>query len=138
MKKLILLFLFSACVMTTFAQFKEPLTKEQLQFSLEKADKMKSSGTILCFLGGIGLASGVIMYISGLSDLAAENSTNSLDKDLTLTLGGIAVGVVGIAGLGVGIPFAVAGSHKKNNIELELMRFKGTATVGGVGFKIRF
>jgi hypothetical protein len=138
MKKLILVLLFSSCVMTTFSQYREPLTREQLQFSLEKADKMKSGGTILCILGGIGLVSGAIMYISGLSDMTAENSTNSIDKDLTKSLAGIAVGAVGVVGLGVGIPFAIVGSNKKNNIELELMRFKGTASISGVGFRIRF
>jgi hypothetical protein len=108
------------------------LNKDQLKLALKKSSENMLFGQIMIGLG-IGLIMpGVVMILDG------------------QRYNGIAPGTETVRGLGflgtgflfelVSIPTTITSSNRKTNIEIELAKFnmKGSASLNGIGFKIRF
>ena len=111
------------------------LNQDQLNFALKRAKKTATTGIILTFVG-TGLATiGMVMAINeGVKWTMGEDTNEN-----TVSAGTSAMIFGGIAAL-TGIPVWIVGASKKHNIQLELVKFNspGTASIKGIGLKIRF
>jgi hypothetical protein len=131
MKNLILVLLLTIFTFSVKAQSKSSLIFED---ALGKDKKMERIGTALTVIGGVTFFVGNLLYWKVYNDSA--NGEPSGDK--VNTYRGVMIGGLGL--LAVGIPLWAIGKSKERHIkiEAELFKFKGLASVNGVGLKIRF
>jgi Flp pilus assembly protein TadB len=134
MKKLISIFFLLFFVYTGNAQENNKskwseLNQDQLNFALTKSKKTIKTGKIITY-SGLGVA--VIGTGTALVGLMALNSTAAV--------GGVAMVLGLMTTMYIGIPVWIAGAARKKNITLELVKYypTGSASINGIGLKIRF
>ncbi len=108
------------------------LNQDQLNLTLKKSSENMLVGKI--FIGvGIGLViPGIVMSLSGQSNNDIGPSPETA-RGLDFLGGGLLFELIGI-------PTVIKESHRKTKIEIELAKFntKGSASINGIGLKIRF
>ena len=131
MKTAILVLLLTIYTFSVKSQSKSSLIFED---ALGKDKKMERIGTALTVIGGVTFFVGNLLYWKVYNDSA--NGEPSGDK--VNTYRGVMIGGLGL--LAVGIPLWAIGKSKEKHIkiEAELVKFKGLASVNGIGLKIRF
>jgi len=95
---------------------------------------MERTGTFLSIIGGVTLFAGNVMYWKLYNDNGTkEPPENKVDTYRYVMLGGLGL-------MAVGIPLWATGKVKERQIIInaELVKFKGLASVNGIGLKIRF
>jgi hypothetical protein len=113
------------------------LNKDQLNLALSKSLKAIKAGEIWTGVGiGVGITGGVLI----LDDMSKRQYRTGILGNLPT--GETAAGVLCLVG---GIITTVVGVHKwtvalkqKTEIEMELVKFKGSASMYGIGLKIKF
>jgi hypothetical protein len=110
------------------------LNQDQLNLALTKSKKTAITGIILTF-AGLGVA---IIGERIVVDEATKWPGDNYNENRANT--GSAMVIIGGATMCIGIPFWIVGATKKNKIELELAKFnpKGSASINGIGLKVRF
>jgi hypothetical protein len=114
------------------------LNKAQLDLSLTKANQSVKTGQIMTGIGvGVGIIGGII-YASGLSGIVNSNTIGGINDNLNKGIAGAYLMYGGIITAGIGIPIWIVGANKRNDIEVALVKFKGSASANGIGIKLRF
>jgi hypothetical protein len=140
MKKLIsICFLFLFVVLGNAQENKKPkwseLNQDQLNLALTKSIGTIRTGEILTITGGsVAGIGGLIMIAAGAKWLIdGSDNTNTATTGFGLFIAG------GIT-MYIGIPVWIVGAVRKKNITLELVKFnpRGSASINGIGLKIRF
>jgi hypothetical protein len=111
------------------------LTQDQLNLSLTKSKKTIKTGIILTIVGlGVTITGAAIIV----NEANKAPTGPVFDENIDLT--GYYVTIIGGAIILAGIPVWIVGASKKNKIELELVKFnpKGSASINGIGLKVRF
>jgi hypothetical protein len=104
---------------------------------VEKYRKMKGTGATLTVMGGILLVVGIATLVN-----ATSSYTNSYGSTQTSTSGNAAAGAVayllGLGGLGAGIPLWIVGAHqhRKYNAKLEGLSLRFNLSPQGKGMTI--
>jgi len=106
------------------------LTKDQLQFSLEKVNKNIKTGKIMTGVGVGGALIGGIIYGAGMNSMV-----NGSVDGYAPAMGGSFILWGGILTASVGIPIWIVNENKKADIEIAMVKY---ATGSGVGLKLRF
>ena len=120
----------------------DELNQDQLNLELTKSLKKIKSAKIWTGVGaGLGITGGIIIY-SGTKKYNSEESSGQfhiLNFNEGL-IAGVPILALGIVTVGLAIPTWMKGSNRKKEIELELVKFNppGTASINGIGLKIRF
>jgi hypothetical protein len=102
--------------------------------ALARDKKMQRTGKTLTIIGGVAVFAGNIMYYEIYNDYG-----NKTPPDAKLsTYRSVMIGGLGL--MAAGIPIWVIGVVRERNITIEadLVRFKGAASVNGIGLTIRF
>lgn len=131
MKKLIFFLLISIFTFQANAQSKNTLIFSN---ALEKDKKMQRAGTALMIIGGATFFTGNILYRKVYNDYSnGEPPENKVNTYKYVMFGGLGV-------MAVGIPLWAIGTIKERQIRLDaqLVKFNGTASIYGMGIKIRF
>lgn len=130
------LFVFSSQEVEKFirgAQPNGPLNQEQLNLALRKANRKISTGQAFTIIGAI---TGVVGLILAPNQIHHMEEANDFPK-MVMEVGLIGCG---IGAMSTGIPNWIVGNNNKKKIELELVKIKssGSASINGIGIKIRF
>ena len=131
MNKIILTCLLLFFVLSVSAQSKSSMIFGN---ALAKDKKMQKTGTVLTVIGGVTLFAGNIMYYKVYNDYGnTDPPEDKLSTYRNVMLGGLGL-------MAAGIPLWVIGVLKERHITIEanLVKFKGSASVNGIGLKIRF
>jgi hypothetical protein len=130
MKKLIFVLLLTGFAFSVFAQSKSTMVFGE---AIIKDKRMERIGTILTVAGSGTLFAGNILYWRMYNDYGNKESSGDTIVARTLMMGGLGL-------MAVGIPLWAIGKTKERHIkiEAELVKFKGLASVNGIGLKIRF
>jgi len=130
MKKLIFVLLLTGFAFSVFAQSKSTMVFGE---AIIKDKRMERIGTILTVAGSGTLFAGNILYWRMYNDNGNRESSGDTVAARTLMMGGLGL-------MAVGIPLWAIGKTKERHIkiEAELVKFKGLASVNGIGLKIRF
>jgi hypothetical protein len=110
------------------------LNHDQLNLALTKSKKTIIAGKVLTYSGlGLAITGTTILIIEGAKALEGDASENTASA-------GVYVLIIGGAILWTGVPVLIVGTSKKHKIEFELAKFKnpGSASINGIGLKIRF
>jgi hypothetical protein len=132
MKRLILFCLIVFFAFPVNAQSRKPINQEQLNLDLTKAENVKRTGLVLTVIGGVAAVSGTVLYWKIYDNYGNREPPSGKVKAYAYTM---------LGGLGLtaaGIPLWIIGGAKTRHIEAELVRFNGSASVNGIGFKIKF
>jgi hypothetical protein len=126
----------SICFFLFFALSLNAQTKSPAIFGAAsvKNKRMEISGTVLTAVGGITLFAGNIMFWKLYNnDSNGPPSQDKVDTSVRVMLGGLGL-------MAVGIPLLVIGKTKERNIRIEanLVNYKGSSLIKGIGVKIRF
>ena len=120
------------------------LTKEQLDLALSHANSNIRTGKTLTFTGLGIFAIGGILFSSGLNDMS-HDSWNDFNNDMSKSAIGLIAMTAGVVVDAIGIPFWITGKTRKNDIEIALVTYKPTASLGvgppsslAVGIRINF
>jgi hypothetical protein len=89
---------------------------------------------------GVGIVLGITGGVLLLDDMDKRNRKTGPFSNLPTgeTAAGELILVGGIAATGIGITKWTIGLKQKTKIEMELVKFKGSASINGVGLKIWF
>jgi len=130
MKSFFLVLLLSIFTFSARAQSKNSLIFVN---AVAKDKKMQRTGTVLTIVGGATLFTGNILYWKAYNDSRTEPPQNKTDTYRYIMYGGLGL-------MTVGIPIWAIGLGKEQHIRLEanIIKFKGTASINGVGLKLRF
>ena|SRR5664280_328951 len=130
MKKIIFVLLLTGFAFSVFAQSKSTMVFGE---AIIKDKRMERIGTILTVAGSGTLFAGNILYWRMYNDNGNRESSGDTVAARTLMMGGLGL-------MAVGIPLWAIGKTKERHIkiEAELVKFKGLASVNGIGLKIRF
>ena len=130
MKKLIFVLLLTGFAFSVFAQSKSTMVFGE---AIIKDKRMERIGTILTVAGSGTLFAGNILYWRMYNDNGNRESSGDTIAARVLMMGGLGL-------MTVGIPLWAIGKTKERHIkiEAELVKFKGLASVNGIGLKIRF
>jgi hypothetical protein len=110
------------------------LNQDQLNLALTKSKKTTITGIILT-LAGLGVTIiGAGIVVDEATKWPGDNYNRNRDNT------GSAMFIIGGTTMCLGIPLWIVGANKKNKIELELVKFnpKGSASINGIGLKVRF
>jgi len=124
MKKIIFIILVFTIVLQVNAQKTDSLIYRQLNLEGIKAQRMAGWGMTLTILGSIGIASGIII----------DRNNSDIVKPITGTI----VSEIGACMFSIGVPLWLIEVSKMNHIEIEMIKYKGPISAGGLGFKMRF
>jgi len=111
------------------------LNQDQLNLAFKRAKTTATTGIILTSVGTVVASIGMVMAINeGVKWTTGENPDEN-----AVSAGTSAMIFGGITAL-IGIPVWIVGASKKHKIQLELVKFNspGTASIKGIGLKIRF
>ena len=131
MKTSILVLVLSIFTISVNAQSKNSLVFGDV---LLKYRNMERTGTIFTVVGGVALFTGNILYRKSYNNHGnTEPSENKVKTYSYVMLGGLGL-------MAVGIPLLTVGKLKERRItiEAELVKFKGLASVNGIGLKVKF
>jgi len=115
------------------------LNQDQLNLELTKSLKKIKAAKIWTGVGaGLGITGGIIIY-SGTKKYNSEESSGIVNFNEGLIFG-IPILALGIVTVGLAIPTWTKASKRKTDIELELVKFNspGSASINGIGIKVRF
>lgn len=131
MNRIILICFFIFSVLSANGQSKNSLVFGN---ALVKDRKMQITGTVMTVAGGITLFAGNIMYNKVYHDFG--NIDPPEDKLKTYRY----IMFSGIGLIAAGIPIWAVGVVKERHIKIEasLVRFKGSASLNGIGLKVMF
>jgi len=140
MKKLISICFLLFFVVTGNAQLNtkpqlNELNQDQLNHALTKSIKTINTGKILTFTGVgvscLGLAIVMGTLLGGIETGTLNDNTGQAGAIIMCAGGGISL---------IGIPVWIVGASKKHKITLDLVKFNppGSASLNGIGLKIRF
>jgi hypothetical protein len=131
MNKIILIFFIVLSEYALNAQSKNTLIFGN---ALAKDKKMQTAGTVLTIIGGATLFAGNIMYYKIYDDYG--NTYPPKDKLNTSCY--IMTGGVGL--MAIGVPLWIIGVTRERKITLEaqLIKLNGTASINGIGLKLKF
>lgn len=125
---------------SSYAQF----SNEKLFYAQksEKYKRMKGTGTLLTVLGGVAFVAG----IATLSNSSITYTSNGYGQQTQQTTGNPGAGAVelllGMGGLGAGIPIWIVGSHNYKKYENKLnsvtLNFKVSPNKAGIILAYRF
>ena len=111
------------------------LNQDQLYFALRKSQKTINTGKILIYTGagveGLGIAIILVDLLVDFDKGTLDNNTGKVGY-ITMCCG---------AGISfVGLPICIGGAIRRHKIRLELAKFNppGSASINGIGFKMRF
>jgi hypothetical protein len=110
------------------------LNQDQLNLALTKSKKTIKTGKTLTFIGlGVGTTGVLILMIEGFKTIEGDASGDT-------AMAGAYVVIASGLFIYTGVPVWIVGASKKKNIQLELAKFKtpGSASINGIGLKIRF
>lgn len=105
--------------------------QDQLNLALEHSIKTIKTGKILTFVGlGVASIDMIRVFGGGFGKKSDVQSPNDLSV----------VGYAGVITMYIGIPVWIVGATRKKNITLELVKFNpiGSASINGIGLRIRF
>jgi hypothetical protein len=110
------------------------LNQDQLNLALTKSKKTTITGIILTSAGFGAAIIGERIVVDEASKWPGPNYNENRANT------GSAMLIIGGATMCIGIPLWIVGANKKNKIELELVKFnpKGSASINGIGLKVRF
>ena len=114
-----------------YAQTKGPLIYGD---ALVKNKRMQKAGAALTIIGGVTLFAGNVMYWKVYNDDGtSESEEDKVNKSVNIMLGGLGL-------MAVGIPLFTIGKTREKDIRIEARvdSFRGTASIKGIGVKIRF
>jgi len=114
------------------------LNQDQLNLSLAKANQSIKTGRIMTGAGLGVFIIGSIIYSSGLNNIASSTTYSGIDDGLNKGIAGAYIASAGGIVAGIGIPLWISGFMRKSDIEIALVKFKGSASINGIGLKIRF
>lgn len=131
MKTSILVLVLSIFTISVDAQSKNSLVFGDV---LLKYKNMERTGTIIIVVGGVALFTGNILYWKSYNN----HSNTDPSENKAKTYGYVMLGGLGL--MAVGIPILTVGKLKERRITIEaqLVKFKGLASVNGLGLKIKF
>ena len=136
MKKLLFL-IFIMCALKANSQLSSKtelskLNKDQLELALETTSGKMWVGKIMIGIGTVLIIPGGVMVSGGRNKNDFGPSPETV-TGLYLLGGGLLFELVGI-------PTYITSSNRKTKIEIELAKFnlKGSASINGIGLKIRF
>ena len=131
MNKIILIFLILLSECAINAQSKNHMIFGN---ALAKDKKMQTAGTVLTLIGGATIFAGNIMY----SKIYDDYGNTYPPKDKLNTSCYIMAG--GVVLLSAGVPLWVIGvsRERKITVEARLIKINGTASINGLGLKLRF
>ena len=117
------------------------LSEIQLNYALERAQANVKTGKILTYSGIGAFTVGMFIAATGINGF-----WNGLDEDdLNRYAAGSVLMLVGMGSTMVGVPFWVAGSHRKRQVEIALLRLDNVAYTGfkptqplGLSLTLRF
>jgi hypothetical protein len=111
------------------------LTPDQLILELNKAQNTVTTGKVITLIGFSGVLIGTsILFIEAIKWAGEDNpDENTAEAGAYFMLFGSITSTIGI-------PVWIVGAHKRNKVELELAKFhqNGSASIYGIGLKIRF
>jgi hypothetical protein len=144
MKKLIAICFLTLFVAPGFAQVKNKknlneLNHDQLNLELTKSiNKITAAKTWTGIGAGLGIIGGALLIDDANKRHKSTDFLGGLPTEETG--GGVLMLVGGIITLGFAIPTWIKASNRKKDIELELIKFRpiGSASINGIGIKIRF
>ena len=131
MKRIVSICFLMFFVFSGNAQSKGPLIYGDAQM---KNKRMQKAGTALTIIGGVTLFAGNVMYWKVYNDDGtSESEEDKVDKSVNVMLGGLGL-------MAVGIPLFTIGKTREKDIRIEARvdSFRGTASIKGIGVKIRF
>jgi hypothetical protein len=144
MKKLITICFLTFFVATGNAQVKKKKDLNELnqvQLNLELTKSLKKITAAKTWTG-IGVGLGIIGGAFLIDDANKRHNSTEMFGGLPTseTEGGILVLAGGIITIGFAIPTWIKASNRKKDIEFELVKFNppGSASINGIGLKIRF
>lgn len=104
----------------------DELNQTQLNYALERAEANLKTGKILTYSGIGAFAVGTLVAATGVNGF-----WNGLDEgDLNRYAAGSVLMLLGMGSTIVGVPFWVAGSRRKRQVEIALLRFDASAYTG--------
>ena len=157
MKKMMFAFAFVLFVFNANSQWYQKygvknineLSKEQLNYCLQKAETNITTGKILTCTGlGVGLI-GIIVGAHATTNIFTEDINKTANE---MTTGGVLI-FTGMGAMAVGIPFWIVGASRRNKIEVALIKFNYSSCLGdyqpatltfkqpttiGLSFKVNF
>jgi hypothetical protein len=117
------------------------LNEEQLNLSLEKANKNIRTGKVMTLVGGGAVILGAIIYSSGLTSII-DDDYSAVPQNLNTAIGGAYILYGGGLLASIGIPIWLIGESKKDQIEIALVKYKPTSYIDtnsfGIGLKLNF
>ncbi len=128
--------IFSICILIIYALSVKAQSKSPLTYSdaMARDKKMQISGAVLTVIGGVTFFAGNIMYRNAYNgDSNQDPKEENADKSVRVMLGGLGI-------MAVGIPLFAIGKKNERSIRIHasLINFKGSASINGIGLKIRF
>lgn len=119
-------------------QRKSKFTKEQLNYSLVKANQLKTTGAVITLSGCVLDITGIVLIAT--APVIGQDwgyfrfgYYNKYDWR-----GGWSVLLAGVGFTAAGIPLWSTGATKKRHIKAALTKFEGSASINGIGLKISF
>jgi hypothetical protein len=111
------------------------LSQDQLNLALTKSKTIIKTGKTMTFTG-VGIS--CLGIAIGLGSLMGDIGKGTLDDNTGL--GGAIIMCFGGGISLIGIPVWIVGASKKHKITLELAKFNppGSASINGIGLKMRF
>jgi hypothetical protein len=131
MKRILSIFLILLLAASLKGQSKGPVIFGD---ALSKNRKLQRGGTVLTIAGGVALFAGNVMYWNLYNETGTdEPSVEKVNTSKYLMFGGLGL-------MAVGIPLLVIGKTKERSIKIEanLVNFNRSASIQGIGLKIRF
>jgi hypothetical protein len=133
--------LISICFLVLFtisvqAQKKPQLNQEQLNLQLVKANTMNQSGIILTIIGSATFITGTVLLVTSHVDGEIDWGGGITTKTHDWRGGGVLLTGLGLTA--IGIPLWIAGVIKKTHINKAMVGINVSASVNGIGLKIRF
>ena len=113
---------------TAKGQFNQQDVNARLTVEIKKYTQMKTTGIIL-------ISAGSVLTVVGISNLSTNLFSGNPQSG---ALGGVFIGVVGIAILGTGIHFTSKGAKKQRELESLLARFNIAPTLQGLALSYTF
>jgi MFS superfamily sulfate permease-like transporter len=108
------------------------LNKEQLIFSLDRADRTRRTGMTLTIVGVSAIAGGYVLFIHGLARIGG--GIESIGEAAAGGMIAYAGGLIAMAG----VPVWIVGKSRKNTINFQLNRFNDSSYIPSIGIRISF
>ena len=109
----------------------DSLTEEQLNLGLQRSLSTTKTGKIMTVVGTGLFVGGYAVAMSSIAADEWESGVSQAFTGLILMYGGVIAG-------GVGVAHWIVGASRKKDIQIALVKFKGSASINGVGITVYF